>query len=265
MDNIVFPQLSTGSVSHYPLRKQRRLRSITNVLPDGRLILFQDVGSSLLQWMLNFAGLSLQDAYLLQAHFEVCSGPLHPFIFPDPSDNLLSWSSDLSNSAWQRSSSIHVGTQVSDPLGTSTAFATTNTSQAPQEFLQTIPVPAYYFQCFSFYVRSSHETSIQIIRRGATAQDSVTVAVSAAWTRHYIAGSLADGALSTTFGFSVRPGDQVEIFGPQVEIQKFPSTYVSTTAASGLHTNAFFSDQQLNVIAQAPNAFAATVNIQAYL
>ncbi len=265
MNNIVFPQLSTGSVSQYPLRKKRMLRSITNVLPDGRLILFQDTGSSSLDWTLNFAGLSLEDANLLRAHFEVCSGPLRPFTFPDPTDNLLAWSSDLSNSVWQKTSSIQIGTPVVDPDGTSAAFVITNTSQASQEFLQAIPLPAYYSQCFSFYVRSSNEASIQMFRRGTITEQNVSVGVSADWTRHYVAGSLADSALSTVFGFSVPPGGQVEIFGPQVEIQKVPSTYVPTTGTSGLHTNAFLSDQQLSLVAQAPNAFAATVNIRAYL
>ncbi len=264
MSNTFFPQLGTGFVQ-YPLRKQRTLRTVTNVLPGGRLILFQDTASASLNWTLKFGGISLQDANLLRAHYEVCSGPLYPFTFADPTDNLLAWSSDLSNSIWQRLKFIQIGAQILDPLGSTTAFSVTNTSQSFQEFFQTVQIPAYFSQCFSLYARSSNATSLHLFQRGKSAEKSVSVDLCAQWTRFQISGSLADSSIQTVVGFSVRPGDQVQIFGPQLEIQSLASAYTPTAATSGLYENAFFTNQQFDLTAEAPNAFAVTVNIQTWL
>src|ERR1700761_8140534 len=100
MASLFYPQLTSGAVAQYPIRKIRSVRTIKNVLLDGSMILFSDPDGAQLLWELSYTGLSDVDVQALQAHFNSCVGPFHAFTFIDPTDNMLVSSSDLTAAPW---------------------------------------------------------------------------------------------------------------------------------------------------------------------
>ncbi len=117
MANLYFPQLTSGALAQYPIKKTRLVRTIKNVLPDGSMVLLADPGGARLLWQMAYTSLSTVDVGALQAHFEACVGPYHAFTFIDPTDNMLVSSFDLTATGWQTSSLIQLSAGMADPDG----------------------------------------------------------------------------------------------------------------------------------------------------
>src|ERR1700761_4806918 len=100
MANLFFPQLSSGAMVQYPVRKTIVSRNIQNLLPDGSVIAFADPDGWMLNWQLSYNELGSSDIGLIQAHFANCAGPFKAFTFIDPTNNMLVSSEDLTNAAW---------------------------------------------------------------------------------------------------------------------------------------------------------------------
>ncbi len=262
MANLYYPQLSSGALAQYPIKKTHLFRTIKNVLPDGSLFLTPDIGYSYLLWNLNYSGLSGSDVQALQAHFAACNGPFHGFTFIDPTDNMLLWSSDLTNPAWQSSPLIKVQANTLDPFGGSNAFTITNNGQANQELFQTIAVPAGYQYCFSVYLASFQPATATLIRNGSSTTQSVTADVSSTWQRIVSSGQLSDSGSVFTVGLSLLPGQQLLVYGPQLEPQISPSTYRPTTQISGVYPDSHWSVEQLPIAATAPDLFSTAFTIE---
>lgn len=262
MANLYYPQLLSGALAQYPIRKTRIVRTIKNVLQDGSMILYSDPGGRHLVWQLSYVDLCASDADALQTHFKACAGPFHAFTFIDPTDNMLAWSSDLTNAAWQTSSLIHIAPGATDPTGGSAAFTVTNTGQATQEITQTLAVPANYQYCFSVYVLAAQESTISLFRQGVATQQNTNVPISQSWTRIVSSGALSDQGASFSVGITLAPGQQVELYGIQLEAQVAPSRYRPTSQVGGVYSNAHWAVSELNVTAEAPNLFATSFSIE---
>ena len=117
MDNLFFPQLSSGAVAQYPIHKTQVTRSVLNRLADGTVIVGPDPYASKLIWDLNFTQLSIDDISALQAHFQACCGPYRAFTFIDPTDNMLSNSADLTTASWQKDPQVRIAPGAADPAG----------------------------------------------------------------------------------------------------------------------------------------------------
>jgi uncharacterized protein DUF2460 len=172
MASYYFPQLSTGSIAQYPFRRTSVVRTITNSLPGGDLVLAPDPDASRIVWELAYPVLSTQEANALTTFFESCQGRLRAFTFIDPAENMLTSSSELSDTSWLNLGSIQLTPNYPDAAGGNAAFRLTNNSQITQELTQTIAVPANYQYCLSVYARSEQAASIELIRRGPSSQDS---------------------------------------------------------------------------------------------
>ncbi|MGA8026576.1 MAG: hypothetical protein WB992_05480 [Bryobacteraceae bacterium] len=262
MANLYYPQLTSGALAQYPIRKTRMVRTIKNVLPDGDLILLADPGAARLVWQLSYTDLSAADTALLQNHFNTCVGPFHAFTFIDPTGNMLVSSSDLTAGVWQTSSLINVTPGAADPNGGSAAFTLRNTGQASQEISQTLLVPSSYQYCFSLYVISPEVSNITLIRRGASTEESATVSIGPQWKRVISTGRLNDPGVTFSVAISLAAGQLVEVFGLQLEAQIAPSRYSPTTQTGGVYAGAHWSADQLTVIAEAPNLFSASFDIE---
>lgn len=262
MANLYYPQLSSGALAQYPIKKTRLFRTVKNVLPDGSLVLIPDPGYSHLLWALAYSGLSGSDTQALQAHFTACNGPFHGFTFIDPTDNMLLWSSDLTNSAWQSSALVKVQANIADPFGGSSAFAVTNNGEATQEFTQTISVPAGYQYCFSVYLASSQGSGATLLRRGSSGTQFMNASVSQTWQRAVSTGQLSDSGTAFTVGLSLLPGQELQVYGPQLEAQLSPSPYRPTTQISGVYPDAHWSVEQLAIAATAPDLFSTAFTIE---
>ncbi len=250
-------------MAQYPIKKTAVTRTITNLMADGSIIVQADTPAAKMIWEMAFTDLSPADATALQAHFQACIGPYHAFTFIDPTDNMLADSTDLTSISWVRSALLNVSDGASDPNGGSGAFLLTNTSSAPQQISQQLAVPANYQYCFSLYALSAVPMTLDLVRQGALASATNTLSVGPAWTRIISTGRLNDPGTQFTVAINLSPGQQVTVFGLQLEPQLQPSRYRPTVGRSGVYANAHWASDTLSMVSQAPNLFSTSFAIQA--
>lgn len=261
MANLSFPQLSTGALAQYPIRKYRLARTIKNILPDGSMILLSDPDGARLIWEMLYTNLSQQDMQALQNHFSACVGPYHAFTFIDPTDNMLNSSADLTAAVWQMSSLIQIAPGFLDPTGGTSAFTATNTGQANQQISQTLNVPSGYQYCFSFYATSNQPALLSVIRQGSSDEQSILVSIGPAWSRIVSSGQLNDSGATLSVGISLAPGQAVGLYGFQLEPQIEPSGY-RPTQTGGVYANAHWGVTQLPVSGDEPNLYSTSFTIE---
>jgi hypothetical protein len=265
MANLFFPQLHGGSLVQYPLRKARAGRTIRNVLPDGQLILLPDSDDTRVIWELGYNGLSIDDLNLLSDHFTACAGRLRAFTFIDPTGNMLVNSSNLLGAGWVAAPGIQIASGVADPMGGASAFTITNTAQVEQEVSQTLTVPAGYQYCFSTYLKSAQPDQIVLVRRGAQAEQAAVSATGLNWSRAMTSGAVNDSGTSFAVAIRLSPGQQIQLFGPQLEAQTAPSRYRATSQTGGVYAGAHWGVDELPVSADAPGMFSTVFSIEAAL
>ena len=263
MSNLFFPQLASGALAQYPTRRTRTGRTVKNVLPDGTLISYPDPDASRVVWDLGYAGLSAQDVGALTAHFNACQGRFHAFTFIDPTGNMLVNSANLTGAGWSYSNLIQITANYADPNGGLTAFTVTNTANVSLELAQTLIVPAGYRYCFSMYALSAQATTLTLARSGAASQQTNALQVGTQWSRIVSSGRLTDQGTSFTVAVSLSPGQQVFLYGLQLEAQMAPSRYKATAQFGGVYANAHWGSDEMAVSADAPDLFSTVFSIEA--
>lgn len=261
MANLYYPQLTTGALAQYPIQKIRATRTIKNVMPDGTMVLYSDQSADRLIWALAYEELSSTDLGALQAHFAACLGPLRAFTFIDPTDNMLAWSADLTQPSWTTSTLLTLS-QGDDPNGGTGAFVISNVGQSDQAISQTLQVPGRYQYCFSAYVTSASASSVSLVRSGAHDQQVDVLPVTPNWTRVTSSGRLDDAGTTLTVGILVPAGQQVQVYGVQLEAQVRPSGYRATGQLGGVYPTSHWLNTELIVTAEAPDLFSTTVSIE---
>lgn len=262
MANLFFPQLSTGAMVQYPIKKTRLYRTIQNVMPDGSMIVLADTPATKLIWDLRFEDLAVVDISALQTFFQACCGPYHAFTFIDPTDNMFASSTDLTASAWLTDTGIQITPNATDPSGGSQAFVVTNTASAPQSISQLVPVPSGYQYCLSVFVSSVQAGNITLFRQGAAASAADELQVGPNWTRTISSGRLSDSGTQLTAGVRLAPGQQLTLFGLQLEPQIEPARYRATFASGGVYSTAHWASNSLGIVSTAPGLFSAAAQIQ---
>jgi hypothetical protein len=263
MANLFFPQLSSGALAQYPIRKMRVGRTIKNLLPDGTVCSYLDTGADRMVWELTYSELSTADLALLRAHFAACSGPFRAFTFIDPTDNMLTSSLDPTAEAWIAPSQLTITAGLPDPNGGDAACTLTNTGQTPATLQQSLAVPSGYQYCFSFWAMSAQPAGVTVFRNGAAVQASAQMNVASSWTRFTSSGSLNDPGAALTVGITLAPGQQIAAYGFQLEPQIVPSGYRPTSGRGGVYATAHWAAIELPVVAQAPGLFSTSFSIEA--
>ena len=263
MADLFYPQLTSGALAQYPLRKTRITRTIKNVLPDGTMILLPDSGARRTVWQLQYTHLSLADVQSLQSHFAACKGPLNAFTFIDPTGNMLVSSTDLTTAIWQKSSLLQIQPGITDPFGGTAAQIITNNGQSLQELVQSLGVPTNYQYCLSLYAASIQQTPITLFQRGPNSQQSKQIILSSNWNRLVLSGRLNDSGSIVSVGISLEPGTQVKVFGMQMEAQVSPSRYQPTRVTGGVYANAHWATEQLQIRAEEVDSYSTSVVIDA--
>jgi hypothetical protein len=251
----MYPQLTTGAYSQFPLRKQRRTRTVTNTAADGSSIKLADPNGALTEWQLQYEGLSDAELSNLQQFFTAAEGSLNGFTFLDPAGNLLAWSEDLTNAVWAGGPFLSIAGSVSDPLGGSRAFQLTNSGEGAQSVSQTLNVPTGYMYTLSVYVQATQPTAVTLL----LGSNRVPAMATPNWTRISFTGSGDPTAASILFGVELPPG-AIGVFGPQVEVQAEPSAYQKSTTG-GVYQDARFGDDTFSFATTGVNRHSATVNI----
>ena len=263
MANLVFPQMSSGALAQYPIRKTNTIRTIKNILADGSMLVAADPGAGQLVWTLSYVALQPPDVSALQAHFEACGGPLRAFTFLDPTDNLLTYSADLTQPPWTIPATVTIESGMPDPTGGSVAFYVTNGGSASQQIVQTLPAAPVNFQyCFSIYAASPSGGTCSLVRSSAFAQQTTVCPLGPLWSRISSSGLLNDTGAGVSVAINLAPGQSLSLFGPQLEAQFAPSRFRPTYSVAGVYTSAHWAAGELIFTADAPNLFSTSFSIE---
>lgn len=252
----VFPQLTTGALAQFPVKKSNQLRTVVNTMADGSVVKLADPAGAITEWQLQYSNLSDAEVTALEQFFLSMEGSLIFFTFLDPTANLFAWSDQLTNDVWTTDPFAGLTGGVADPLGGTNGWALSNSGEAPQGLYQTLNAPGGYTYCLSVYIQSpTPATAILLLGSNQT-----TVTVGSGWTRFTITGQGGASADSVTFGVQAPPGISVNIFGMQAEIQPGASNYKSSTTG-GVYPTAYFRDDSLLFTSTDVNHNSVTVNI----
>jgi hypothetical protein len=258
---LYYPQLTTGSIAQFPVTRTVNMRTVANQLPSGFTIRMADTGAQKVQWRLVYSDLTDGERSALESLFEASEGQLNTFTFLDPTDNLLMWSEDWTQSAWTPDALLQVAGGMPDPLGGSAGMQLTNTAQTTQRIVQNTSGPSWFVYCYSVYVRSNVPATIQLVVT-ATGEASLTaVTTGAAWTRVTAAGGLSVEQDGIGFGVQLPAGVQVDAFGAQVEAQPGAGLYKQTIDLGGVYSSTRFSSDLLSVTATAPNQHSCQIGL----
>jgi len=252
----MFPQLPTGALSQFPLRKRRLSRTVVNTMADGRTIKLPDVAAQVTEWQLQYTGLSDPELATLAQFFASVEGSLNGFTFLDPNGNLLAWSDDPSQVEWQKASFLTLTGGGADPAGGTCAWHVSNSGAGAQSLSQTLNAPAAYIYSLSAYARAAQPTTITLLLGSQRAARPVGTQ----WTRFTIAGMGDAEATSVSFGIELPAGAAIDLYGPQVEPQPWASAYKSSTTG-GIYENAHFRDDAFTYTSTGVNRNSTTVNI----
>jgi hypothetical protein len=254
---LVFPQLSTGVVTEYPITKHAVERSVVNVLGDGSTVVFADPDAAASAWDLQAAGLTAAEWGAIEALFAATSGMWQTFTFLDPVGNLLANSEDLSAGSWTNGALIELTPGVADPSGTTRATRVINAGAAVESVAQTLGVPGNFTYCISAWARTIGTSAVTL----AIGTVTKTFALTGSWARISWSGNLRTSATSVTFGAQLDVGASVDLFGMQVEAQPAASDYQMTGQHGGVYSKARFSSDRFTVTAQGTDSFDVKLGI----
>ncbi len=251
-----YPQLGSGALSQFPVQKNRWARTVVNRAADGSTIKLADPAAGITEWLLAYTDLSDEEAAALRAFFGAAEGTLNGFTFLDPAGNLLAWSDQLDQSAWQKDPLLSLTGGITDPRGGTRAWRLSNNGEAGQAAGQTLAAPGEYQYCLSAYVRAALVTSVGLTVGRETAGRVVTSDwTRIAWTRRGDAG-----ATSVRFAMEIGAGDVVEVYGLQVEAQTAASGY-KASARGGVYEDAHLGEDVLTITGTDVNRHSCTVKI----
>jgi hypothetical protein len=251
-----YPQLGSGAVTQFPFRRTRQWRAITNQLESGEQIAVSDSAGGEMSWSLQYEDLTNSEVQAISDLFDQSQGQFGAFTFVDPMANLLGWSENLSNAAWQ-STELSLAGGAPDPLGTQRATVISNYAAGPISFSQTLGISGDYVSCFSAYVRASSSQTIALQRD----RQQTAITVTTQWKRIFLSGKGTPGAAQSTFSIVLAPGQEIGVFGLQAEAQPWPSAYKPTSAAAGIYEETYFAGAELTVTAKSMGLSRASINL----
>lgn len=251
----IYPQLSSGALSQFPVQKRRKLRTVSNLSEDGRTVLLSDPGGATTEWRLTYSGLTDRELEALSSFFSAAEGTLNSFTFVDPTDNLLASTDDMDSPVWEVGPALTKSKGESDPTGELSAWQIANHGDAAQTLVQPLSVPATYLYCLSAYVKSQTTTAITLVLGSERAVRLVTPS----WNRIEFSSRVSgDGAIA--FGLEFGARTTFDVYGMQVEPQPWASGF-KPTGRGGVYEGARLSEDVLAVTTTGPDCHSCTVNI----
>jgi len=260
-----FPQLASGGVGQFPIRRRAVRRTVMNACLDGRTVKLADPGASREEWELGLTGLTSEEWDALRSLFEAVEGRLGSFTFLDPTDNLLKWSEELSQAAWAIAPGLELTAGVGDPLGTTRATRITNSGGSALSIQQTLAAPGGYQYCLSVWARSAEAGEVWLLRSSGSGPVKKQYKTWGAWSRLVYSTKIEDPSETVSFGLELGAGGTVEVFGFQVEAQRGASQYKRTASRGGVYVEAHFQDDVLNLTSEGPGEHSGVVRIRAGL
>ncbi len=245
MPSLFFPQLSTGTLVQYPVKRKKTIRVVSTQAEDGSIIQHFDANGSLLSWELIYAGLTQDEVSVLQGLFDSCCGTLRSFTFLDPVGNLL-------GSQWQYGPTVQMN-----------GSTYTNIGNAPEEISQTAAVPANYFYTFSISgsISADPTATLTLIRRGPNTEQQTVAPLNQAVL--VSSGALTDSGVGLTVAIQLQPGQSINFTQAQLEAQPVLSPF--QPASGGVYPQAHWAQNELVFTATAPNCFSSKFTIETHI
>jgi len=233
-------------------------RTVRNQCLDGREIKLADPAASSLQWQLTFQELTNAEIAALLAFYYQAEGPLNAFTFLDPTANLLQWSEQFNQAAWQADPLLQFTAGAADPAGGTAAWHLTNPAGAGLHLSQTLNAPAGYSYAFSVWARSAQPAQL-ILHRGDRAAPWV---VGPSWNRLVFAADSQSTGDTVVFAVEILAGASVDLYGAQVEAQIGASAYKRTTSTGGVWANTRFTDNALALTTVGPGRNGCVIQLR---
>lgn len=258
---LVFPQLSTGASSVYPITKSSRFRTAVNELGDGSKDIFEDADAESTAWELRAQGLTSVEWNAIDTLFQVVAGRWGTFTFLDPAGNLLAQSENFAASEWTNGPALHFTAGVADPTGGTGATTAVNTGAAVQSVAQTLAIPGNFQYVFSVWARTSGGTGVTLSIAAGTTASTRAFTLGTTWRFISLAANLQQTSAAVTFSVLLAPGVTVDLFATQAEAQLAPSDYKQTGARNAVYSNARFAEDTLTVTARGTDIFDTVIRI----
>ena len=259
-----FPHLKHGLGTQFPIRRSTKYRTVVNAGDLATNLRASDPGAKRIAWWLRYRGLDDDEVGSLQNLFRAVRGPLRPFVFLDPEDNLIAESEDLSKAVWQKSPGLTMGTAGSTPAETQLAYQL-SASGGPAEIAQTVAAPASYRWLLSVFARSGSGSAVTLFVRSSSGEESSTMALTSQWKRYSFGGQFWTSGEGIDVGLRLGSGSTAEVAGFQLESQIAPSRYKASGAHNGVYNDARFSQDSIRVTTVAPNCHQVNLIITAPL
>lgn len=256
-----FPQLSTGAMSQFPLRRRQAFRTVINNLSDGSEVKRLDSFASKLILSLDFCGLSDTEMQSIEDFFKEKEGRRLTFGLLDPGLNLLRWSEEFGRSAWIVGPQLSMSTGKDDPWGTQRATSISNPSIETQEVLQIITAPGHYVYSVSVWLRSDAASSVTLCATSGGFTQNVVVVPQRTWKRYHLPVKMPSDSTSVGFGLEIPARTTVCLVGFQVDAQPAPCAYRRSTSRHGVHQHVRFAMDSLTRTTIGPNDHSTTVLI----
>jgi hypothetical protein len=241
-----FPQLA-----QFPIRRRTRQRTIVNEMEDGRQVKSKSNRPDILEWQVDLGVLSGAERDQVVDVWSACHGARDPFVYVDPTENLLLQSDDLSAGVWAKDPDVRVVGRVVQ-----------NEGQTTGRIVQTIQGPAWFQYCFSFLARSLSTTNFSAIRIAGGSVDRLSATAGTDWNRILLCSHTASAEETIQFGIELAPGTRVELAEIQVEAQIANSAYKPTTTRGGIHPAARFASDELSVVEEGVDWSSMTIRIR---
>lgn len=135
---------STGAIARYPLARKFKYATRTNQFADFSRQTFSQLAAPLGSWVVNLSLLQDHEVQDWRDFHEAMLGAATPFMFIDPSDNLLQYTELLeTSSAWTASKCfVAANTQMSDIFGIISGRPRTITvNNTTGSIIQSIAIP----------------------------------------------------------------------------------------------------------------------------
>ncbi len=258
---LVFPQMSTGAVAMYPLRRRRSRRTVVNRMGDGSSVVYADPDWSERRWNLECVGLNEIEWRAVESLFEDVAGRLGAFTFLEPAGNLLAQSENFAAAEWDNGALIGVTAGIDDPFGGTAAARVVNSGPVAGDVAQALAVPGSFQYALSAWVRSTAAGSVTLFATTAGGSAERSFALTTTWRRVELPVGMGVGTESVTFGARFGAGATVDLFGMHVDAQPGAGGYQMTGTRGGVHSNARFAQDALTVRARGTDVYDAEIEI----
>lgn len=258
---VVFPQLSTGTVALYPVKRTRRVRTVQNSLPGGNAVKYADVDVAVTQWDLEAIGMSEAERAALAGFFETVAGQEKTFTFIEPAGNLLTQSETFGADGWDNSPLMTVVTAIDDPWGGTRGSRITNGGPVAGSIMQVLAVPGEYQYVLSVWARASTASEVTLFAETAGGNAELVFPATGTWRRIVMPVTLGLATEFVQFGVRIQAAKVVDLVGMQVEAQPGAGDYQRTGAMGGVHAKARFGMDELLVRSRGTDVFDAVIRI----